>query len=396
MSQIFGFIKFIFKTILFVAGAVLLLAIFAYLTNHSFYPATSQLTIQTGSVWPFPPLNNQARALYTLLQDRVTDINTPSSSDPHLASFIIVEGETAQEVAQNLHSQGFIREAELFVQLLRYNNLDTQLQAGAYELRRNMTMREIGAALYWGRSARLTVMVPPGWRLEQLAQHLNTNGLMDGDLFLQQAQLGTSVKHPLLADRPSGQSYEGYLFPGRYPLPEHPTPEFLIAQMLDQLALHLPANVSTLTRRQGLTFYQVLTLASIVERETGLDEERPLIASVYLNRLRAGSHLPYLQADPTVQYAMGYQYATGQWWKTPVTLDEYQQVDSPYNTYLYAGLPPGPIASPSLASIMAVLQPAETNYLFFVCQQPGCAGGQHTFAVTYQEHLQNVAVYLEQ
>jgi UPF0755 protein len=127
-----------------------------------------------------------------------------------------------------------------------------------------------------------------------------------------------------------------------------------------------------------------------------ISAEGPVIASVYLNRLKPGSAQPLLQADPTVQYAIGYQFDTGQWWKTPVRLEEYGRVDSPYNTYLYPGLPPGPIASPSLTSIMAVLQPAQTNYLFFVCQQPGCQGGQHVFAATYEEHLQNVAIYLEQ
>lgn len=237
------------------------------------------------------------------------------------------------------------------------------------------------------------LIVPPGWRLEQLAEYLAQAGIMDGNEFLRAARAGTMVDHPLLADRPPGHSYEGYLFPGAYSLPNQPTPQDLIARMLGQMGQELPSNAFDLARQQGLTFHQVLTLASIVERETKLDGERPLVASVYLNRLRASRDFPYLQADPTVQYAMGYQPRADQWWKTPVTLDEYKQVNSPYNTYLYPGLPPGPIDSPSLASILAVLQPAETNYHFFVCGQPGCEGGQHVFAATYEEHLQNVAAY---
>jgi UPF0755 protein len=237
------------------------------------------------------------------------------------------------------------------------------------------------------------LIVPPGWRMEQLAEHLASAGIMDGNQFLRQARLGTGVDHPLLADRPPGQSYEGYLFPGAYSLPDQPTPQDLIAQMLEQMARQLPSDAFSLARQRGLTFHQVLTLASIVERETMLDQERPVVASVYLNRLKSVNDFPYLQADPTVQYAMGYQVSTGQWWKTPVTLEEYQEVNSPYNTYLYSGLPPGPIASPSLASILAVLQPAETNYHFFVCGRPGCEGGQHVFATTYEEHLENVAAY---
>jgi UPF0755 protein len=238
--------------------------------------------------------------------------------------------------------------------------------------------------------------IPPGWRLEQLAEYLATAGIMDGNEFLRAARAGTMVNHPLLADRPAGYSYEGYLFPDSYTLPDQPTPQDLIARMLNQMEQQLPANANDLARQRGLTFYQALILASIVERETMLDQERPVIASVYLNRLQASQDFPYLQADPTVQYAMGYQADTAQWWKTPVTLAEYKQVDSPYNTYLYPGLPPGPIDSPSLASIMAVLQPAVTNYHFFVCGLPNCEGGQHVFAATYQEHLQNVATYFGQ
>jgi UPF0755 protein len=134
----------------------------------------------------------------------------------------------------------------------------------------------------------------------------------------------------------------------------------------------------------------VLTVASIVEREAVVAEERPAIAGVYLNRLVAGIKL---EADPTVQYAMGYQAAADQWWKTPVFLEEYSSVDSPYNTYLYPGLPPGPIASPGLRSIQAVLQPAQHDYLYFVALPDG--SGRHVFATTFEEHSANVQRYLQ-
>src|SRR5574341_617250 len=135
-----------------------------------------------------------------------------------------------------------------------------------------------------------------------------------------------------------------------------------------------------------LTMFEVVTLASIVEREAAVPSERPVIASVYLNRLKKKL---LLQADPTVQYAMGYQAASKQWWKTPITLEEYQHVDSPYNTYLHPGLPPGPICNPSLASSTAVLEPAQTEYLYFV----GKGDGSHVFAKTYEEHQQNLQKY---
>jgi UPF0755 protein len=395
MRQFVALIKFIFKA-LFLLGVVVIVVIIV--TNLPTYLGSeaARLMIDTGSAWPFPPLNSEAQALYPLLRARVNEINMPQSNDPSLVSFTIAEGDTATVVAEKLQALSLISEANLFTQLLHYNGLDTRLRAGNYQLRRNMTMREIGAALYKGRSAQLVATIPAGWRLEELADYLTNAEIMDGDLFLRQANQGTVVNHALLADRPPGQSYEGYLFPGTYPLPDRATPADLIARMLDNLARQLPPNVFSLAQQRGLTFYQVLILASIVEREMTISAEGPVIASVYLNRLKPGSAQPLLQADPTVQYALGYQFDTGQWWKTPVRLEEYGRVDSPYNTYLYPGLPPGPIASPSLASIMAVLQPAQTDYLFFVCQQPGCQGGQHVFAATYEEHLQNVAVYLEQ
>ena len=138
--------------------------------------------------------------------------------------------------------------------------------------------------------------------------------------------------------------------------------------------------------RHGLDVYQAVILASIVEREAIVEEEMPVIASVFYNRLASGMKL---ESDPTVQYAMGYQTATKQWWKSPVTLDEYQNVNSPYNTYLKAGLPPGPICSPSLAAIVAVLEPAQTDYLYFL----GRGDGSHVFAKTYEEHQQNMLKY---
>ena len=197
---------------------------------------------------------------------------------------------------------------------------------------------------------------------------------------------GDTIDHPLLADRPPGSSLEGYLFPETYRLPAQATPEDLLTRMLDTMQARLPIGWEGMASAQGLTLYEVLTLASIVEREAVVPTERPTIASVYLNRIREGM---YLQADPTVQYAMGFQPETGQWWKTPVTLEEYENVNSPYNTYLYPNLPPGPIASPGASSIMAVLQPAQTSFLFFL----GRGDGSHIFADTFEEHERNIQLY---
>jgi len=392
-----GLLKFVFKTAFLLAGVLAVVLMFAAVFGGGVFRAASPVTIGDQSAWDgWLSLDADRRALYSALLQRATELNTPISTDTGLASFAVGPGETAVSVAGKLQALGLISNADLFVQLLRYNNIDTRLQTGDYQLRRNMTMRQIGEALYRGRSSRFAITIFPGWRLEQTAQNLHQNGIMDANLFYRVAKRGVHVTHPLLADRPAEQSYEGYLFPGTYYLLDGATPEELITLMLDNMARQLPPDAVALAQQQGLTLYQALTVASIVEREAALDEERPLIASVYLNRLHQTDATAYLQADPTVQYAMGYQADKNQWWKSPVSLDEYAQVDNPYNTYLYPGLPPGPIDSPGLASILAVLHPAQTKYLFFVCRYPNCDKGEHVFSETYQEHLQNVAVYYGQ
>lgn len=332
------------------------------------------------------PEDAEDLAIYVLLQARAEEINTPLSDEADEVPFTIEPGASALAVGESLAEVGLISDPALFRQFMRYNGLDISIEAGDYTLRRNMNMMEIGQALQKASFEEVEVTIPEGWRAEQIAEMLTDEGIMDGSEFLAVVREGAAVEHNLLFDRPAGQSYEGYLFPDTYRLPVNAKPEDLILRMLDNLAAKLPANTFDLAGRQNLTFYQVLIIASIVEREAVVATERPTIADVYLNRIVEGM---YLQADPTVQYAMGYQPEADQWWKTPVTLEEYSSVNSPYNTYMNPGLPPGPIASPGIDSIIAVLEPDDTNYLFFVAY----GDGAHVFAETYEEHEQNVAIY---
>lgn len=332
------------------------------------------------------PADAEDVALYLLLQARADEINAPLSDDPTEVPFTIAAGESALAVAERLAALNLVSDAQLFRQFLRYNQLDVSIEAGDYTLRRNMNMKDIGAALQKASFKEVVVTIPEGWRAEQIAEMLTGEEIMDGSEFLAVVREGAAVEHNLLFDRPEGQSYEGYLFPDTYRLPVNATPADLIERMLDNLAAKLPANTFDLAGRQNLSLYQVLTIASIVEREAVIAAERPTIASVYLNRIAQNM---YLQADPTVQYAMGYQPESDQWWKTPVTLEEYSAINSPYNTYLNPGLPPGPIANPGIDSIVAVLEPADTNYLFFVAY----GDGAHVFAETFEEHQSNVKIY---
>ncbi len=321
---------------------------------------------------------------------------TPAAAQSQPVKFVVAPGSSARAISQNLADRGLITDARLFEAFVRVNGLAGNMEAGTFELSPHMTIPQIAYALTDARATEIAVRVREGWRFEQTADYLNQNTPLDGAEYRQRAAqavltgLDTS-SYTFLADRPPGATLEGYLAPDTYRLPAEG------ASVLDLMKRQLDAfrdRVLPLWRdaqaagKTQLTLHQVLTLASIVEREAVVDDERPTIAAVYLNRLDRGMRL---EADPTVQYAMGYQADTGLWWKAPVYLQEYDKVQSPYNTYKVKGLPPGPICAPGLASIAAVLNPDTHNYLFFMAKGDG--SGRHTFAQTFDEHLKNVEEY---
>jgi len=323
-------------------------------------------------------------ALY--LQTRWAEVTTAASSDARPVAFSVKPGEAVGDIAVRLQRLGLIKDAELFRLVVRYRGADARLQAGDFTLRANMTMDEIIVALQHSQQKTVKIVIPEGWRAEEIAAALEKQGVVRGDVFLAAVANG-KYDYSILADRPKGvTSVEGYLAPDTYQIPG----DFDAPKLVDFLVRTFDQKFTPAMRQsaqaQKLSVFQAVTLASIVEREALRDDERALIASVYLNRLRQGMHL---QADPTVQYALGYQKNTGQWWKSPLSLEEYSKVDSPYNTYLYKGLPPGPIANPSLKSLQAVVQPAKTEYLFFLAK----GDGSHAFAKTYEEHEANLKKY---
>jgi UPF0755 protein len=332
------------------------------------------------------------------LQANRERLEQPASATERKVRFVIAPGATARTVAENLHNQGLISDSRLFEAYVRTQGLATRLEAGAYELSPTMTIPEVAETLQRALAPDWAVRIGEGWRLEQTAAHLTTNTRIVGDAYRLRASDGDltgldATPYEFLGSRPAGASLEGFLYPDTYRLElEGATELDLLRRQLDRFG----EKVMPLWRQaeaQGsnpLGLYETLILASIIEREAVVDEERPIIAGVYLNRLKIGMKL---QADPTVQYAMGYQLDTGQWWKTPVYLEEYKKVDSPYNTYLHTGLPPGPIASPSARSVEAALAPARHSFLYFVALPDG--SGKHAFARTYEEHVENVMRYRE-
>ncbi|MFN8491709.1 MAG: endolytic transglycosylase MltG [Caldilineaceae bacterium] len=327
-------------------------------------------------------------------------LQKPLSVDPSPVRFVVQPGTPARVIGQNLVKAGLISDDRLFEAYVRVNGLDEKLSAGAFILAPSMTLVEIVQTLQYAEAASVTVTIPEGWRREQIADYLVAAGVFSSTTSVADygRQTATSdltgldpKKYPFLQGRPAGASLEGYLFPDTYKLPATgATATDLLQRQLDDFATRVVPvyEQAVLSHTTDLDLYRVLILASIVEREAMAPAERPIIAGVYLNRLAKNMKL---EADPTVQYAMGYQKATKTWWKTPVALEEYNSVDSPYNTYLHPGLPPGPIANPGLSSIEAVLKPAKHDYLYFVAKPDN--SGEHVFAKTFEEQQQNVQKY---
>ena len=294
--------------------------------------------------------------------------------------FVIEQGESVNSVANHLESLGLIRSVEAFRAYLIYTGLDTTLQAGEYKLSTGMSTIDIARKLQDATPEEVTFVILPGWRMEEIAASLPTSGLsIQPDEFLDAAR-SSHHEFDFLA---SADTSEGFLFPDSYTVPRGVTADVLVNGFLRNFALRLTPEIKNGFEQQGLSVYEAVTLASLVERESMKVEEQPLIASVYLNRLRQDMKL---DADPTVQYALGYSPLQESWWTSPLTLIDLQ-VNSPYNTYLNPGLPPSPIANPGLDALQAVAFPAESNYLYFRAKCDG--SGFHEFSETFDEHLAN-------
>jgi UPF0755 protein len=329
------------------------------------------------------------------------ELNQAAGDDPTPVTFAVEPGETAAEVATRLEEEGLVVNGEVFRRFMTYHGLDATLQAGTYSLRANMTMHEVAEALQHGGGNAITVTIPEGWRAEQTGWLLEQQGLMRSDDFMALVR-SAQYDYPWLSSRPPGASLEGFLFPDTYELAKDATPTTVVDLMLATFDARVAPEIAG--RLEGktlfdlntgeyrpMTLYDVLILASIVEREAVIPEERPIIASVYFNRLNPAyidETALRLSSDPTIQYAKGFDAQTGNWWN-PMLPGEGQTIDSPYNTFKVQGLPPGPICSPGLASILAVLNPADTTYLYF----HAIGDGSHVFASTLEEHLKNQQEY---
>lgn len=327
----------------------------------------------------------EALYLRLWLASRESELAQPAGFDATPLVFRVNPGDSAAAVGLNLAAQGLVRDAELFRNYARYHGLDSQLEAGAYFLNATQTIPDIALTLTDSSKASITVQIIEGWRREEIAAAIDANPLLSfsGDEFLAVTAGGVDIPADFTAyvGLPAGASLEGFLYPDTYFLPPDVTATGLRDTLLRTFMERVDASLQLKAVQAGYSLFQIVTLASIVDREAVHADEEPLIASVYLNRLDIGMKL---DADPTVQYGIGYR--GGSWWPS-ITVEDYSTAQSPYNTYLVGGLPPGPIANPSLTAIQAALEPAQSDFLYF---RAACGGtGYHVFAYTFDEHVAN-------
>lgn len=327
------------------------------------------------------------------------EIRRTGGSDDTPIEFVVEPGETTNSIAKRLSEQKIIRQPLLFVVLARMQELDSKLQAGNFLLRQNMTMNEIMVALQQSRVKEVQITIIEGMRIEQVAAVVGNAGILTIDEQIALAAFRNADRfregHIYLNSVPAGASLEGYLFPDTYRVNETAT----ITDVVNLLLGHFDEQYATIEREvqvPDVSVHQIVTMASIIQREATRQDEMALISAVFWNRLKpenAGeTGGGKLQSDPTVQYILG---TPADWWPKldTLTIEQINAAPGPYNTRVQNGLPPGPISMPGLSALRAAARPdATANYLYFVaaCGEPG----KHNFAASYTEFLQFEQQYL--
>ena len=300
----------------------------------------------------------------------------------------IASGTPPSRIVAMLAEAGVVRDAGALDALIGFRGLARKLQAGRYRFAAGTSPAEVARILASGPNRPTVITFREGLRNEEIADTLEREGVAKRADFL--AALAAPHVEAFLAARPPGPSLLGYLLPDTYSYAPDSTGADMLQAMLDAFGKQVTPDLLADAQRSGLTLHEVVTLASIVERETAARDERPLIAAVFRNRLK--QEIP-LQADPTVQFALtrqpGFDPAGG-YWKRLLTVPDLG-VDSPYNTYKQRGLPPGPIANPGIDAIRAVVRPADVNWLYFVAS-PAC-DRTHRFSSTLAAHNANVEAF---
>lgn len=285
----------------------------------------------------------------------------------------VTPGMSARQIGRKLQQMGIIRRAWAFEWVVRWKGWSDRLRPGQYELRPSMSPLQIARNIAEGRVATSWVTIPEGYTLRQIAHALEERGVANAEEFL---RLATTEGDTFKASFPLPKNLEGYLFPNTYRFPRGTGARQAIQSMVSLLEREVYQKYREEIERSGFSFHQILTIASLIEREAKVPEDRPLISAVIRNRLRRDMKL---EIDATVLYALGKH--------KPRVLYRDLEIDSDYNTYRRKGLPPGPIANPGIVCIEAALRPAQVDYLYYVARPDG----SHIFTRTLEEHHVAVA-----
>lgn len=288
----------------------------------------------------------------------------------------IEKGSNLNSIAEKLKESGLIKSKNAFKIRSKQLGLDNKFKAGKYNLDTSMSVDDIAKVLSEGSNDdTLRFTIPEGYELRQIAEKLSTEGIIDKERFLNLVSNKNNFEDEFtfLKELNNEQDLEGFLFPATYEIYEGEDEESIIKRMLNAFEIVYEEEIVDKLHEKELNLNGLITLASIVEREGKLDEERPLMAAVFYNRLDQNMNLG---SCATVQFILGER-------KENLSTED-TKINSPYNTYINSGLPPAPIASPGRESIKAVMNPADVDYLYFVLTGDD---GSHTFTKTYSEHL---------
>ena len=294
-------------------------------------------------------------------------LTLPPTSSEEVVNFDVPVGSSSRTIAKQLIEQKLIRSEYAFRLAVRYRGTGKRLQAGTYMFRRNMALWDLLDEFEKGQVTLVSWTVPEGLTTSAIAELWETRGFGTAEAFREATESQRLLERYRLTDK----TVEGYLFPNTYKFAKGTTTEKVVEMMLDEFKQQWTEKFDEEAQNLGRTRHEIVTLASVIEKEAQSDLERPRISSVFHNRL---TRKWKLQADPTVLYALGNP-------ESPLTKADLQ-VDSPYNTYKFKGLPPGPIANPGIDSIEAALRPEKTDYLYFVA----IGDGKHHFSKTLSEH----------
>lgn len=288
---------------------------------------------------------------------------------------VVAKDETGAQIGDRLYQEGAIQSPLAFRIALRLTGTMDKLQQGHYQIPTSASIHDIIGLLQKGRLKAIKVTIPEGFTIQQIADELAKDGLVRSkEAFLQEAKVYVPYQY-MYGPAKVDYRVEGFLFPCTYEIPVNSTPKEILSIMAGEMNKQLTPEIRAKIQARHLTIFQFITLASLVEKEAKFDEDRPIIAAVFMKRLAIG--MP-LQSCASIQYILGYP--------KPLLSVADTEIQNPYNTYLHKGLPPGPIANPGMKSMEAVLNAPQTDYLFFVADKEG----HHHFTKTYEEHMKVV------